>query len=118
MNVTISRDFKYESAHFLPKVTDGHKCKNLHGHSYKLTVTLRGPVGSDGFVMDFADLKSLVNPIVNCLDHHLLNDIPGLENPTVEVQLLWLWEQFSSVPHLYELVLKETETSSASYRGE
>lgn len=117
--VELSCQFRYESAHRLPMVPDGHKCGRMHGHSYGLTVVVRGPVGLDGFVVDFADVKNAVNPVVKELDHHTLNDIPGLENPTVENQLVWLWERFrKDVPYLYELRLQETATSSAAYRGE
>ena len=115
--VELAIDFRYEAAHWLPLVPEGHQCGRMHGHSYKLTVSLRGPVKSDGFVVDFADVKNIVNPIVNKLDHQTLNDIEGLENPTVENQLIWLWDSCSEVPFLHELRLKETDSNSAFYRG-
>lgn len=108
--------FRYESAHHLPMVPPGHKCGRQHGHSYHLTVTMRGPVREDGFVMDFAEVKDLVEPLIKQLDHHNLNDIPGLENPTVELQLVWLWDRIEH-PLLFELHLQETDNNSATYRG-
>jgi 6-pyruvoyltetrahydropterin/6-carboxytetrahydropterin synthase len=114
--INLSREFTYEAAHYLPMVPEGHKCGRMHGHSYHLTVTVRGPIQADGFVMDFAEIKSAVAPVIERLDHHTLNDI--LENPTVEWQLVWLWEQLRDLPWLYELTLGETDTSSATYRGE
>ena len=73
------------------------------------------PVLHGGFVMDFADVKVAVKPIIERLDHHCLNDI--IDNPTVENQLVFLWEQLKLLPGLYELILRETSTNSARYRG-
>lgn len=113
----ISCDFHYDAAHRLPHVGPGHKCGRLHGHTYQLTVTMDGPVGVDGFVADFADIKDAVKPVIDLLDHHYLNDIPGLENPTVEVQLPWIWDRIV-IAGLYELRLQEGLANSATYRGE
>lgn len=117
--VELSSEFTYESAHQLPHVPPGHKCGRMHGHSYRLTVTVRGPIQDDGFVIDFADVKTAATPLIQQLDHHTLNDIDGLENPTVERLLVWLWDRLKPVlPLLYELKLCETATNSATYRGE
>jgi 6-pyruvoyltetrahydropterin/6-carboxytetrahydropterin synthase len=113
----ITTEFHYDSAHYLTRVPDGHKCSFMHGHTYRLTVTLTGPVREDGFVIDFADVKAAVAPLVTQLDHRLLNDIPGLDNPTVEVQLKWLWDRIA-LPGLTELTLFEGLHNSASYRGD
>jgi 6-pyruvoyltetrahydropterin/6-carboxytetrahydropterin synthase len=115
--VNLESLFRYESAHMLPAVPPGHKCGVMHGHSYQLTVVVRGPVRSDGFVIDFSEIKDAVNPLIKQLDHHTLNDIDGLSNPTVEAQLVWLWERLDSLPHLWELRLRETANNSASYFG-
>ncbi len=112
----VSCEFHYDSAHYLTEVPDGHKCARLHGHTYRLIVAVDGPVRADGFVVDFADVKAAVVPLISQLDHYLLNDIPGLENPTVEIQLQWLWERIG-LP-LAELTLFEGLTNSATYRGE
>jgi 6-pyruvoyltetrahydropterin/6-carboxytetrahydropterin synthase len=113
----ISCDFHYDSAHRLPHVPPGHKCGRLHGHTYQLTVTLNGPVKVDGFVADFADIKHVVQPVIDLLDHHYLNDIEGLENPTVEVQLPWIWGRIC-LDGLHELRLQEGLANAATYRGE
>jgi 6-pyruvoyltetrahydropterin/6-carboxytetrahydropterin synthase len=112
----ITCEFHYDSAHFLPHVPPGHKCGRMHGHTYVLTVTVDGPVRDDGFVVDFADVKEVIDPLVKMLDHHLINDVPGLENPTVEVQLEWLWERIN-LPNLNELSLREGLSNAAIYTG-
>lgn len=113
----ITTEFHYDAAHRLPNLPDTHKCFRLHGHTYRLLVTLEGAVGMDGFVIDFADVKTIINPLIKQLDHYYLNDIPGLENPTVEIQLVWLWERIT-LPGLTELTLFEGLTNSATYRGD
>lgn len=115
--VDLACEFRYESAHYLTGVPPGHKCAVMHGHSYHLTVIVRGPVGSDGFVCDFSVVKDHVDPVVKRLDHHTLNTIPGLENPTVENQLVWLWDELAGLSGMRELRLRETDNNSASYFG-
>lgn len=113
----ISCEFHYDAAHKLTKVPPGHKCGFLHGHTYRLTVTIDGPVRDDGFVIDFAEVKDAVEPILKQLDHRYLNDIPGFDNPTVEVQLPWIWQRLN-IPNLSELTLVEGMSNQATYRGE
>lgn len=108
----ISCEFHYDSAHYLPNVPEGHKCGRMHGHTYLLTVSVSGPVGDDGFVVDFADIKATVDPVVAQLDHYLLNDV--ISNPTVECQLIWLWGRID-LPGLVLLTLREGLGNSASY---
>lgn len=115
--VEISCEFTYEAAHWLPHVPEGHQCGRMHGHSYHLTVTVAGSVRADGFVIDFADVKRAVQPLISSMDHQLLNDL--IDNPTVEWQLVWLWDALiADLPGLVELRLRETTTNSAVYRGQ
>ncbi len=115
----IFREFTFESAHRLPNVPDGHKCARLHGHSYRLTVTVEGPVHRElGWVMDFGDLKQLVQPLVQTLDHRVLNDIPGLENPTSENLAIWMWDRLApDIRGLHAIQVRETATSGCTYFG-
>lgn len=115
----IYKQFVFDSAHFLPNVPEGHKCKRMHGHTYHLTVYIDGPIQNpEGWVIDFSDIKSLINPIINQLDHHTLNEIQGLENPTAENVAQWLWNQIKpSLPSLHQIELKETPTSGVIYNG-
>jgi 6-pyruvoyltetrahydropterin/6-carboxytetrahydropterin synthase len=116
----IWREFTFEAAHRLPHVPEGHKCARLHGHSFRVEVHVRGPLDPTlGWVMDFAELKAAWRPLHETLDHHYLNDVPGLENPTSEVLARWLWARLApSVPGLSEIVVRETCTSGCRYRGE
>lgn len=115
----IFKHFSFDSAHYLPNVPEGHKCKNLHGHTYNLTVYAEGEVIQDkGWLMDFTDLKKIVKPFVDQVDHQLLNSIPGLENPTAENLVIWFWYNIKPLlPALSKLELKETPTSGVIYQG-
>jgi 6-pyruvoyltetrahydropterin/6-carboxytetrahydropterin synthase len=93
--VRIAATYTFEAAHRLPFVPDGHKCKRLHGHNYRIDVSIDGPLDERGFVIDYAELDNVVQPIIDSLDHRLLNDIPGLENPTSEIIALWLRDKIT-----------------------
>ena len=116
----ISKVFDFEAAHRLPNVPAGHKCARLHGHSFRVGVHVRGPVGKEsGWVMDFADIKAAFDPLLKRLDHYYLNEIEGLENPTSENLARWVWQRLKpTLPMLYKVVVYETCTSKCVYRGE
>ncbi|MGZ3751270.1 MAG: 6-carboxytetrahydropterin synthase QueD [Mucilaginibacter sp.] len=115
----IYKRFTFDSAHFLPNVPEGHKCKNMHGHTYQLTVFIEGElIENDGWVIDYADLKTHIKPIISILDHHCLNEVPGLENPTSEILTIWLWDKIKPLlPGLKRLELNETASSGVIYEG-
>jgi 6-pyruvoyltetrahydropterin/6-carboxytetrahydropterin synthase len=115
----IFKEFTFEAAHRLPHVPEGHKCARLHGHSYRVSIHIDAPVGSEsGWVRDFADLSCAMSPILGRLDHYYLNEIEGLENPTSEVLARWIWERLTrTLPELSEVVVRETCTSGCTYRG-
>lgn len=117
--MTIYKDFTFDAAHLLPNVPEGHKCKQLHGHTYQLTVYVSGNLQRpEQWVMDYGDLKAIVKPVIDQLDHRFLNDIVGLDNPTAEVLVSWLWDKIKpSLPQLQTLELKETPTSGVIYDG-
>jgi 6-pyruvoyltetrahydropterin/6-carboxytetrahydropterin synthase len=116
----IYKEFSFDSAHFLPYVPEGHKCRNMHGHTYKLKVYIKGkPDPKLGWIMDFKELKDVVGRVIDQLDHKLINDIPGLENPTAEHITIWIWEQIKPLlPLLSRIELHETPTTGVIYSGE
>ena len=116
----IYKTFTFEAAHRLPNVPPGHNCARLHGHSFQVTVHVQGPLlAHAGWVMDFADLKAVVKPLIEELDHAYLNEIPGLENPTSEVIARWIWRRLTApLTGLRQIVVRETCTSGCVYRGE
>lgn len=116
----IFKDFHFEAAHRLPNVPAGHKCARLHGHSFHLRVSVAGEVTEpSGWIMDFGDLKSVVKPVIERLDHYYLNEIPGLENPTSENLARWLWQALKpDLPALSCVEIRETCTSGCRYRGQ
>lgn len=116
----IYKEFGFESAHSLPNVPEGHKCARMHGHSFRVRVSVVGPVGADtGWVMDFAALKAAVEPSIDALDHRVLNEVDGLDNPTSENVARWLWDRVSpNLPALDAVEVRETCTSGCVYRGD
>ena len=115
----IYKDFRFEAAHRLPNVPEGHKCARLHGHSFHLRVTVSGePDPHSGWLMDFGDIKAVCQPIVDQLDHYYLNDIEGLENPTSENMCRWLWARIApDLPSLCAVEIRETCNTGCIYRG-
>lgn len=119
MKVRLSKTFAFEAAHSLPTFPPGHKCRRLHGHSFRFDVIVEGEVDPAlGYLLDYGDIKRVVDPIVKQLDHYHLNEIEGLGNPTSEVVAMWLWQRIKpALPMLSEIVVYETCTSACHYQG-
>lgn len=115
----ITQAFTFEAAHRLPKVPETHRCHRMHGHSYRIEVTLEGPVNPEtGFVIDFFDVEDAFGPLLKRLDHYCLNDIEGLENPTAENIAMWIWQRTKTVlPLLSKISVYETADCWAEYEG-
>lgn len=120
MHVELRKTFRFESAHLLPNVPEGHKCRRLHGHSYRVTVECSGECDPElGWLIDYADIKAAFAPLRQRLDHYYLNEIEGLENPTSEVLAKWIWDRLKpNLPSMSALTVHETCTSECTYRGE
>ncbi len=120
MLVTLTHGFRFEAAHALPKLPEDHKCRRLHGHGYKIEFSVRGAVDPVlGWFVDFAELAQAARAVQDTLDHRVLNDVPGLENPTAELLAVWVWEQLKPELHgLTEVVVHETCTSRCAYHGD
>jgi 6-pyruvoyltetrahydropterin/6-carboxytetrahydropterin synthase len=116
----IFKEFTIEAAHRLPNAPPGHKCGRLHGHSFRIQVHVGGPIDPKlGWIIDFADIKEAFKPMEEQLDHHYLNEIEGLENPTSEHLARWLWKRLHPVvPALSKIVVQETCTSGCIYSGD
>ena len=115
----IFKRFTIEAAHRLPNVPEGHKCSRLHGHSFAVEVHVSGAPGArTGWIMDFADIKTAFRPLYEQLDHHYLNEVDGLDNPTSERLAIWIWERLKpALPQLSAVVIHETCTSGCRYEG-
>ena len=120
MQVRLNKTLTFEAAHLLPTFPEGHKCRRLHGHSFKVEIVVAGEVdGERGVLIDYGDIKTAYQPIRDQLDHRYLNDIEGLENPTSENLACWIWRRLSpSLPQLTTVIVHETCTSSCEYRGQ
>lgn len=120
MRVYLTKRFRFEAAHALPTFPEGHKCRRLHGHSFKVDIVVAGEVDERrGYLVDYGEIKEACRPLERQLDHHYLNEIAGLENPTSEMLARWIWQRLApALPQLYAVIVHETCTSRCEYRGE
>lgn len=120
MQVELSRTYHFAAAHHLPHAPEGHKCRRLHGHSYRLDVTVRGEVDArSGWLLDYADIDKVVKPVLAEIDHRTLNDVPGLENATSEVLAGWLWTRLAGALHgLHRVSISENPGAVCHYYGD
>lgn len=118
--IELEHRFSFEAAHRLPNVPADHKCARLHGHSFQATIQVRGPLDDAmGWLLDYGEIKRFVEPLRRELDHHYLNEIAGLENPTSENIAIWIWQRLDGrLPHLAAVSIAETCRNSCTYRGE
>jgi len=121
MKFIVTKEFTFDSAHFLQDYNG--KCENLHGHTYKLQVSVEGARDESGLVIDFVELKKIVNEkIIDKLDHTNLNDVLDV-NPSAENIVEWIWNTLShdfstKRYHLYAVKLWETPTSFAEFKNQ
>ena len=120
MRVRLTKDFTFEAAQTLPKAPEGHKCRRMHGHSFKVEISVEGNVDlTTGWFYDHAEISSAMKPLLHDLDHAYLNEIEGLDNPTIENMAAWFWRNLQPLcPGLCEIVIHETPTARCVYRGE
>lgn len=114
----ITKSFRFDAAHQLPHVPEGHKCGRMHGHTYTVILGLEGELDPVlGWVMDYGEVSRIFTPVYEAFDHHCLNDIPGLENPTAEVMAAWIYARIKpELPLLADVTVCETPTTAAVYR--
>jgi len=120
MKAELVKTFRFDAAHALPNVPPGHKCAGPHGHSYRVDIHVIGEVDpAVGWVMDYGQIKQVVGPLIDQLDHRNLNDIPGLENSTSELLAEWLWQRIEpELPGLTAVVIHESDTARCIYKGQ
>lgn len=117
MRTEIAREYRFEAAHRLPNVPAEHKCARLHGHSFRVTVTVSGELDPVlGWIVDFAAIDEAWKPIHAALDHRYLNDVDGLANPTSEIVAQWIAERLRlpAAARIASITVHETCNASAT----
>jgi 6-pyruvoyltetrahydropterin/6-carboxytetrahydropterin synthase len=90
MKARLTKEFRFEAAHTLPSLPEDHKCRRMHGHSFKVEISIEGTVDEEiGWVYDHKLISNAMAPLLEELDHGYLNDIEGLESPTIERMAGW-----------------------------
>lgn len=117
MKFELKQQFRIESARFLPHLPSEHPCRRTHGHSFLITLKLVGSLdGKIGWVRDYNEIKQVMAPLLSELDHRILNEVKGLENPTSENLCVWIYEKArASLPELSQVSISETPDTECSY---
>jgi 6-pyruvoyltetrahydropterin/6-carboxytetrahydropterin synthase len=100
------------------------KCENVHGHNYRVLVTIQGQeLDSIGLLVDFVEVKKLMSQVIDRLDHQFINDVEPFDilNPSAENMAKYFYEEIStglgeSPVRVGEVKVWETDTASATYR--
>lgn len=127
MIATVAKRFTFDAAHRLDRLPPEHKCHRMHGHTYEVEIVISGVVDDLGFVVDYADIAELWEPLHQALDHRTLNDVTGLEVPTTENLAGWICVRISlGIRKLRDLrnlsinldrvVVRESTTTSCEVR--
>ena len=117
MKFELKQQFRIESARHLPKLPEGHPCRRTHGHSFLITLKLIGPLDPQiGWVCDYHQIEQSMKPLLSQLDHRLLNEVPGLENPTSELLAKWIFDHArGAISELTQVSISETPNTECSY---
>ncbi len=121
MKYQIKQHFQIESARRLPHLPSTHPCSQVHGHSFKIILTLEGPLDPVlGWMMDYNDIAKICKPTIEQIDHRYLNEVPGLENPTSELLAFWIFNQLQplfakTTVGLQKVTVLETPFTECSY---
>jgi 6-pyruvoyltetrahydropterin/6-carboxytetrahydropterin synthase len=116
----IYKEFGFEAAHFLPSAPPWHPNARVHGHSFRVRVTIDGePDGKTGLVMNLGDVEAAIGDVREALDHRMLNEVEGLTQPTLERVAMWLWDRLHNrLPGLAEIeVARDSCHEGCIYRG-
>ncbi len=119
--IEIFKTFTFDAAHHLGTIMPApHPYARMHGHSFSATIFVRGtPDPQTGWLMDFAELDKALQAVRDEIDHHFLNDIRGLEQPTLEVLTRWIWNRLKpDVPLLHRItVTRGTLGEGCTFEG-
>lgn len=117
MKYELKQHFQIESARFLPHLPKEHPCSRMHGHSFKIILRLGGDLQPQiGWVQDYHEINSVVQPVLGLIDHRVLNEVPGLENPTSELLARWLYDKLKApLPLLLSVTIMETSLTECTY---
>ena len=115
------KEFTFEAAHFLPSAAPGTPNARIHGHSFRVKVTLDGlPAPDTGLIFHLEKIEEALKSVRGKLDHRFLNeDVEGLALPTLEHLAMWIWSELMDVlPGLYEVaVMRDSCGEGCIYRG-
>ena len=117
MNFELKQQFQIEAARFLPNLPSSHPCSRMHGHSFSIILTLQGPLDPKiGWVRDYHEIQQIMNPLLQNLDHKVLNEVAGLENPTSENLCVFIYNQIKpKLKELKSVSIKETQLTECKY---
>jgi 6-pyruvoyltetrahydropterin/6-carboxytetrahydropterin synthase len=116
----IYKEFTFEAAHFLPSAPPGHPNARVHGHSFRVRVTIDGePDDKTGVIMHLDDVEAALTDVHEALDHRMLNEVEGLSQPTLERIAMWLWDRLHNrLPGLAEIAIaRDSCREGCIYRG-
>jgi 6-pyruvoyltetrahydropterin/6-carboxytetrahydropterin synthase len=116
----IYKEFRFEAAHFLPSAAPGSPNARVHGHSFRARVTIEGtPNPETGYIFHFDELAHAMEEARDALDHRFLNEIDGLQAPTLERIAIWLWNRLQNrIPGLAEIeVARDSCQEGCIYPG-
>ena len=103
----------------MPKFSKKHKYNKIHGHSYELIIHLnKNLIADEDWIMDFEEIEKFVLPLIKKIDHNLLNEIEGLENPTSENLAKWFWNNLKQkIPYIFKIEINRPRIGGCIFDG-
>ena len=113
------KKYFFDGAHYMPNFPQGHRYREIHGHSYEMVIHLDGKIiENQGWITDFDKIDKIVHSIINIIDHKLLNDIEGLSIPTSENIAVWFWNKLKpDLPNIQKIEINRPRIGGCIYSG-